>query len=198
MSLKKKILTYIAALAACTGAWQSVSAQSVGIKTNLVNDAFLSPNIAVEAAVAPKWTVELLGELNLWKVNHRSMKHAFLQPEARYWFCERFAGHFVGAHLIGGTYNFGNLDIDMKLFGTDYRKLRDSRYQGWAAGAGVAYGYAWPVSKHWNIEGEIGIGWLYTRYDRYPCDVCGTKIESNRAHNYFGLTKLSLSIVYLF
>lgn len=194
----KEILKWVAALAVILIPSLEGNAQVVGVKTNLVNDAFLSPNLAVEVGVAPRWTVELLGEMNLWKISGHSMKHMYVQPEVRYWFCQRFAGHFVGVHGLAGTYNFGNLDIDMKFLGTDFRKLKDSRYQGWAAGAGIAYGYAWPVHKHWNIEGEIGIGWVYTRYDRYPCEVCGTKLEDNRPHNYFGPTKLAINIVYLF
>lgn len=199
MRLKKRILACLAAVAALLGAAGNANAQDVALKTNLVNDGLLSPNAAIEVGVAPKWTIELLGEVNYWNKTYGAiMKHAFVQPEARYWFCQRFAGHFVGIHALGGTYNVGDMDIDMKFLGTDFRKLKDSRYQGWFAGAGIAYGYAWPVHKHWNIEGEVGIGWTYTRYDRYPCTVCGTKIEDNRPHNYFGLTKLAISIVYLF
>ena len=80
----------------------------------------------------------------------------------------------------------------------DFRKLLDNRYQGWGAGAGIAYGYAWPVHRHWNIEAEIGFGWIYTRFDSYPCAECGRKIDSDRPHNYVGPTKAALNIVYLF
>ena len=95
-------------------------------------------------------------------------------------------------------YNFGNINFPVNALGSDFRDLKDNRYQGWAAGAGIAYGYAWPVHKHWNIEAEIGIGWLYTRYDRYPCAVCGNKTAENVPHNYYGPTKAAVSVVYLF
>ena len=62
----------------------------------------------------------------------------------------------------------------------------------------MAYGYAWPVHKHWNVEAEIGIGWIYTRFDSFPCKDCGKKIDSDRVHNYVGPTKAALNIVYLF
>ncbi len=198
MRLKKIVIAWVAAVAAIVVPSLECHSQVVGLKTNLVNDGFLSPNLALEVGIAKRWTVELLGEMNLWKIKDHSMKHLYVQPEVRYWLCQRFAGHFFGVHGLAGTYNYGNLDIDMKFLGTDFRKLKDSRYQGWAAGAGIAYGYAWPVHKHWNIEGEIGIGWIYTRYDRYPCEVCGTKIEDNKPHNYFGPTKLAINVVYLF
>ena len=59
---------------------------------------------------------------------------------------------------------------------TDARKLKDSRYQGWFVGAGVAYGYAWILGRHWNLEAEIGIGYSYTRYDRFRCTGCGREV----------------------
>lgn len=172
-------------------------AQSVGLKTNLLNDAFLSPNIGVEVGLAPRWTLDVMTEGNFWTVDNRKWKHWFVQPEARYWFCQRFAGHFVGIHAIGGQYNFGNLKL-ADFLGSDLSKLRTQRYQGWGAGAGVAYGYAWPVAKHWNIEAEIGVGWIYTRFSSYPCAECGTKIDSNRPHNYVGPTKAAVNLVYVF
>ncbi len=173
-------------------------AQDVAIKTDLVNDALLSPNLGVEVGLAPKWSLDVRAELNAWSVNGHKWKHWFVQPEARYWFCQRFAGHFLCVHAIGGQYNFGHLGLNFKFLGSDFRKLLDNRYQGWGAGAGIAYGYAWPVHRHWNIEAEIGFGWIYTRFDSYPCAECGRKIDSDRPHNYVGPTKAALNIVYLF
>ncbi len=175
-----------------------VSAQDVAIKSNLLSDVAMSPNLGLEVGLAPKWTLNIAGQLNLWTVDNRKWKHYFVEPEIRYWFCERFAGHFMGIHAIGGEYNFGNLNIPYNLLGSNLRELKDKRYQGWAAGAGIDYGYAWPVHKHWNIEAVLGVGWIYTRYDAYPCAVCGTKLKDNKPHNYFGLTKFEINLEYLF
>jgi len=65
-------------------------------------------------------------------------------------------------------------------------------------GAGVAYGYTWILGRHWNLEAELGVGWIYTRFDKYPCAECGTKLYSRRPHNYVGPTKLALNLVYIF
>ena len=173
-------------------------AQKVGIKTNLIHDAILNPNLGVEIGVAPKWTLDITGQMNLWTINGHKWKHWLAQPEARYWFCERFAGHFLGLHALGGQFNVGNLRNSVKFLGTDFSKLTDRRYQGWAAGVGIGYGYAWPLSKHWSIEAEIGIGWVYTKSDSYPCATCGNKIDKKKVHNYVGPTKEAVSIVYVF
>lgn len=193
-----KILSTVVATVTAWLAMPAANAQDVALKTNLINDIALSPNIGVEVGLAPKWTLDMTAEMNLWKVDGRSWKHLYFQPEARYWFCQRFSGHFVGFHALGGIYNFGKLNLPFNMLGSNLKELKDKRYQGWAVGAGVVYGYAWPLHKHWNIEAALGIGWLYTRFDSYPCQICGTKIDRNKSHNYFGPTKLSVAVEYIF
>lgn len=172
--------------------------QSVALKSNLLYDAALSPNLGVEIGLAPRWTLDLSGNFNLWTVgNGHKWRHWLVQPEARYWFCQRFAGHFLGVHALGGQYNVGKLDLP-KFLNTDFRKLKDRRYEGWGVGAGVAYGYAWPLSRHWNIEAELGVGWIWTKFDSYPCAECGTRLSKDRTHNYFGPTKLAVNLEYVF
>ncbi|MDE7397707.1 MAG: DUF3575 domain-containing protein, partial [Muribaculum sp.] len=150
--------------------------------------------------LAPKWTLDVSCEFNAWDLSHgRKWKHWLLQPEGRYWFCDRFAGHFVGVHALGGQYNFGHLKNNIHHFlGSNLSKLSDYRYQGWYVGAGIAYGYDWVLGRHWNLEAEIGFGWVYTGYDKYKCAGCGKKVEADRHHNYVGPTKAAINIVYLF
>lgn len=173
-------------------------AKDFGIKTNLLYDATLTVNLGAELQVAPKWSIDLSGNLNAWTLSHqRRWKHWLIQPEARYWFCEGLGGHFVAAHLVGGQYNFGKIGIDHDFLGNEVSMLRDKRYQGWFAGAGIGYGYSWLLGKHWNLEAEIAIGWAYTKYDRFGCAGCG-KREGRGHHNYVGPTKAALSVVYVF
>lgn len=177
-------------------------AQTVGIKTNLLSDAGLSPNLGLEFGLAPKWTLDLTGEVNFWDVDSRRWRHWYVQPEARYWFCERFTGHFIGLHAMGGRYDIGNLGgvaINDKVLGTDFSVLKDGRARGWGFGAGFGYGYAWPVSKHWNIEAEIGVGWVWSKYREYPSLDSGVDRASRyKIHNYVGITKLAVNVEYLF
>lgn len=172
-------------------------AQTVGIKSNLLYDATASPNLGIEIGLAPKWTIDISGNLNAWTIDNRRWKHWFVQPEARYWFCDRFAGHFLAVHAIGGKYNFGNLPGGFKFLGSDFRNLNDHRYQGWGVGGGIAYGYAWVLGKHWNLEAEIGVGAIYTKYDVFDCESCSRKVGDGH-HVYYGPTKLALNIEYLF
>lgn len=197
-----RIRRYVLSLCIATlfvGIGNRVAAQDFALKSNLVADGLMNINLGAEVGIAPRWTIDVSGEFNGWTLSHgRRWKHWAVQPEGRYWFCDRFAGHFVGIHAHGGQYNIGGFDGKYNLFGTDARKLKNSRYEGWFVGAGVAYGYAWILGRHWNLEGEIGVGYSYTRYDRYRCAGCGKKLENNKSHNYVGPTKAAVNLVYTF
>ena len=54
-----------------------------------------------------------------------------------------------------------------------------------------------PVTRHFNIEASIGIGYDYIKYDKFRCGECGERLKSGHT-NYFGPTKLALSFMYVF
>lgn len=189
-----KIATSLIMLAASV----PVMAQNVVLKTNIAADVLLSPAIGIETGLAAKWTLDVSGQVNAWNINSHRWRHWLVQPEARYWLCDSFQGHFFGVHALGGQFNVGNIKNSIKFLGTDFSSLSHFRHQGWMAGAGIAYGYAWILSRHWNLEAEIGMGWIFSRYDVYPCAECGTKSASGKTHNYVGPTKIALNLVYLF
>lgn len=204
----KKILIILSLLVMAV---PTVKSQNVNIKTNLLYDVLLSPTLGVEVGLAPKWSMDISGTLNSWNISNRRWKQWMVQPEARYWFCQRFSGHFLALHAMGGQYNFGNFgnfepntpnisqyDKHLMFLGTDLGQLWNYRLQGWFAGAGVAYGYTWILDRHWSLEAEIGVGWLYTRYDKFNCVGCGKKVEEDKVHNYVGPTKAALNIIYVF
>lgn len=190
-----RLFTVMAMALLCLG---HTRAQSHAIKTNLLSDLTLTPQIAYETRVAAKWTIQLQGTINDWTVNGHRWKQWNLMPEGRYWFCQTFSGHFIGAHLLGGQFNWGNLDMDLKLLGTDFSQLKDHRFQGWMGGGGLLYGYSWIVDRHWNIEALIALGWIYSHYDTYECADCGQKVASGQHHNYVGPTQAAVNLIYTF
>lgn len=187
------------ALMMCLLSCLTARSQDVAIKTNLLYDATATINLGAEFGLSPKWTLDVSGNYNGWTFSdNKKWKHWLVQPEARYWFCNKMMGGFLGLHLLGGQYNIGNIDADFKLLGTDFGELKNHRYEGWMAGVGIAYGYSWALARHWNIEAEIGVGYVFSQYDKYECAKCGEKIESDKTHNYFGPTKLALNLIYVF
>lgn len=177
----------------------SGSAQDFAVKTNLLYDMTATLNVGVEAAVSDQWTADVSANYHGWTLREGvKYKHWLLQPEARYWLCDSFSGHFFGLHGILGQYNFGGLENDLSLFGVDFSPLSDYRFQGWAVGAGLAYGYDWILSRHLNVEAEIGAGIIYTEYDQFQCVGCGKRVVVGEPYYYVGLTKAALSLVYIF
>lgn len=177
----------------------SVSAQKVAMKSNLLYDVTSTINLGVEYRLAPVWSLDLSGNYNGWTFSEgKKYKHWMVQPEMRRWFCETFNGHFVGAHLLGGEYNMGNIGVNLKFFGSNFSDLRENRHDGWYAGAGLTYGYFWLLSRHWNMEAVLGLGYIYSRYDVYGCAKCGQKKEEDKSNNYWGPTKVALNLIYTF
>jgi opacity protein-like surface antigen len=180
------------------GGTSRVSAQDWAIKTNIVYDATATVNLGVEVGLAPKWTLDISGNFNAWSKNEATKwKHWFAQPEARYWFCDRFSRHFIGVHAITGAFNFGGINNNISFLGSDFSVLKDKRYQGYAYGAGVAYGFAFMLSEHLNLELEVGLGYMYLDYEVFNCSNCGRRIGYGD-HHYVGPTKAAVNLVYLF
>ena len=174
-----------------------VNAQQVALKTNLLYDATTTPNIGMEIGIDKKHTIQAFYGLNPWKFGHgedqKFVKHWVVNPEFRYWFCHRFNGSFVGIHAFGGQYNAYGIKPP---FGW-WDELEHYRHEGWFVGGGIAYGYQWVLSRHWNFEASIGVGAAYITYDSFNCGICGAKIGDGDKI-YVGPTKAALSILYMF
>ncbi len=190
--MKKRLLTTVLI-------WTLVMtgfAQNIAVKTNALYLATTTPNIGVEGAIGNKSTVQLFYGLNPWKQSggdQSSLRHWLLMPEYRYWFCETFNGWFMGVHLMGGEFNVSSVKLPLGIFPS----LENHRYEGWYAGGGITGGYQWVMSKHWNFEASMGLGYDYIKYDKFKCGTCGEKLKSGHT-NYFGVTKVALSLLYIF
>ena len=81
-----KLKFYIPLLLGLLFSVTNVKAQDVAIKTNLLYDATATVNIGVEVGIAPKWTLDISGNLNAWNIDEDTKwRHWLAQPEARYW-----------------------------------------------------------------------------------------------------------------
>lgn len=170
--------------------------RTLSVKNNLLYDATLTPNLGVEVAVGERSSLQLFYGLNPWHGYHglKRLQHWSLMPEYRYWLSgQQFRGWFTGLHAVGGEYNVGGVKLPFGLF----KPLRYNHYEGWYAGGGLTLGHAWQLSDHWNLEAALGLGYIYTHYDRYENRECGLLLESGPYH-YFGPTKLALNLAYVF
>ena len=171
------------------------SAQQVVIKNNLLYDATSTPNLSLEFGLNKKQTFDVqvgFNPFDLDKQANKKFKHIAIQPEWRYWTCERFNGLFFGIHAHAGRFNVSN----MKFPGGIRHTLEKNRYEGWFVGAGVGMGYQLVLNRRWSLEAEVGAGYAYLDYDKFRCNTCGN-LEASKTKDYFGLTKAALSVVYV-
>ncbi len=145
-------------------------------------------NLEAEVGLGQKTSLALSGLYNPWTFRDDKMMHlGALQPEFKYWFCERFEGHFIGIHAHGAQF-----------FGDFWGLSRNNkRYDGYLVGAGISWGYDWILSNHWNLEVECGVGVNHTWYKESECLPC-MKASERKTKTFFSPTKLAISFVYLF
>ena len=187
--MKRYLIIAVLVLVASVG---SASAQVAGVKTNALYWATATPNVGFEFAMAERWTAEIEGGYNPWTLSaekNMKVKHWLVSPEFRYWFCESFQGHFIGLNGNYTMFNIGGVPIPVY-------NLEDTRIQGWAAGAGLTYGYAFPIARRWNLELTLGYGVWYTEYDQFESRKCGLFQEEVKKWA-LGPTALGVSFIFM-
>ena len=189
------LILFLAGISTVTG-----FSQDVGLKVNLLYGATATPNLGLELGLGKRTSLDFLVGYNPFNnealsstdnIGKKKLVHVLVQPEFRYWLCERFNGHFFGLHGTYASYNIAKYDIP-GLFEKEWR------YEGYAVGAGLGYGYHWIWNKHWGMEFNVGVGYLYMKYDKYPCKACVPAEEENVVKHYFGPTKAGISLVFVF
>lgn len=189
----KIILKFFLVILALATSLSFSYAQKVAIKNNLLYDATVTPNLALEIAMSRKMTLEMAAGLNFFDFSdNKKNKHFLVQPELRWWTCDVFNGHFFGLHGHVAQFNVGGWDIPVGRLKT----FRDNRYQGYLYGGGLSYGYQWLLRPRWNLEASIGGGYARIHYEKYPCTTCGTKLDEGHT-NYLGVTKAAVSLIYI-
>ena len=175
---------FVVILACVLFPFQDASAQRIALKTNALEYLILSPNLTMEARLSRKMSLQLgiTGNPITRPIADYKMTNFRVEPELRYWFNRPMAKHFVALSTTAGTYSL---------------QLKDHFISGDVFAAGLSYGYALVLGRHWNFEAEIGAGYVHAWYDKFDCDECGRKIASGGT-NYVGITKIGLSLLYIF
>ena len=162
----------------------SILSQEIALRTNALSWATTTVNLGAEFKISPRLTAgtDIMYKGWTFLSDNRKMGGFLVQPEIKYWFCIPFYKHFMGLHAHYGQYNGG---------------FSKYRYQGDLYRIGISYGYQWIMSKHWNIEANIGVGYARVKYEQFECKTCGEKVSEGHK-NYLGPTKAAISLIYLF
>lgn len=162
------------------------------LKTNLLFDAALMPNIELEIPIGKRWSLNAEYMFPWWRINDDRYCLQVLMGglEGRYWLGKRekrevLTGHFMGLYAGGGKY-----DLQWNTNG----------YQGeFFIAAGLSYGYAHSIARNLRLEYNIGVGMLRTNYRHYHArDNHRTLLwQENGEYTWLGPTKLKISLVWL-
>lgn len=166
----------------------------MALRTNLLYDATLSPNLGVDVRVDSAWTVGLLVGINAWDIDkekNKKWRHALFSLRARKFRDFLFHKGYYEADFIYSHYNVGNTKIPFGL----YSAVKDRRLQGDLFALGGKYGYSWILSRTWRIEAEAGVAVGYAWFKEYDCDHCGTYY--GKGDRIFLLPQLGINVVYI-
>ena len=163
----------------------------MAVKTNMLYDAALVPNIGVEFHLGKGWTIGGNWMYAWW---HSDTKHNYWRIyggdlDVRKYFGKKakekpLTGHHLG--LYGGIVTY-----DFELGGKGY--LGDK----WSYHAGIEYGYSLPVAKRLTMDFGIGIGYLGGEYEEYKPIDNHYVWQATKQRHWFGPTKAEISLVWL-
>ena len=163
-----------------------IAKRYVSVKTNFAYWAGAVANLSADIQLHRKLSLELPFDWSLWDIEREhGVRLVLFQPEVRWWMKNVDKGHFVGVHAHAGVFNV---------------KWKDIRYQTAGRpllGAGLTYGYSLPFSEHWGAEFLLGVGYANMKFDEFYNIDNGAKICTDEL-NYWGITKLGISLVYRF
>lgn len=191
MKLKKALIVFL--FLPFVGSLPSFG-QHLAISNNLLFDAAGILSAGVEMPLSKKTSLEAYGGLRPWKRKETSVHKSWMvQTQYRIWPCQVMNGFFIGPYAHFSQFNFGNTDLCFGLL----KGLKPNRYEGWLAGGGIGIGYEYALAKHWNLGADLGVGYTYIDYKKYDCEVCGI-LKDNDDYHYVGISKLGLSLIYVF
>ena len=171
------------------------------VKTNLLYDAVLIPNIGAELYIGGRLTLGAdvfytwfssdnrhrywQGYGGYFTIRHyfgHNSKHSSLNT--KHFYSKLFSGHHLGLYVLALTY-----DVEFGGRGYQADKL------GW--GGGLEYGYSLPIGRRLNLDFSLGIGYQSGDYKTYdPIDDHYVWQSTNKRH-YFGPTKAEVSLKWL-
>lgn len=166
------------------------AASYFALKSNLLYDALLVPNLSLEASSGSGWTLAAGGMLAWWSkdAKHRYWRIYGGDLEIRKYFGTLSKSKPLQGHHLGIYGDFLTYDFEFGAKG----------YQSKATyAAGIKYGYSHPIANRLNLDFALGIGYLHSNYKTYvPKDGCYVYQETKK-RKWLGPTQAEISLVWL-
>ena len=166
------------------------SSSYFALKSNLLYDALLVPNLSLEASIGSGWTLGAGGMFAWWSkdAKHRYWRIYGGDLEIRKYFGTLSKSKPLQGHHLGIYGDFLTYDFEFGAKG----------YQSKATyAAGIKYGYSHPIANRLNLDFALGIGYLHSNYKTYvPKDGCYVYQETKKL-KWLGPTQAEISLVWL-
>ena len=163
----------------------------LALRTNILYDVALIPNLGVEVNLGHQWTVGA-DYVGTWLSS--DSRHRYWQCYGGYVSLRRYFGsqvqqrHFTGHHI--GVYGLG-LTYDVEFGGRGYQ----AAHLGF--GGGVEYGWSTRIGRRLNIDLSIGLGFQGGEYKEYvPQDGQYLWRATENLH-WWGPTRAEVSLKWL-
>lgn len=169
------------------------------IKTNMLYDALLVPNVGVEFSLGKRWSVAADWMYGWWSRNksHRYWRVYGGGLTVRKYFGAKAAKKPLQGHHIG--INAQMLTYDIEFGGKGYMggKPGGTLWDRMNYTIGAEYGYSMPVARRLNIDFSLAAGYMGGRYYEYtPLD--GHYVwQATKNRKWIGPTKVEVSLVWL-
>lgn len=123
------------------------------LRTNALYWLGLMPNLGVEWRPSERVGIVVNGGYAMWKKDSWEHNWAgwFVAPEVRIYLGEKM-NWFVGPQLLAGSFNL---------------KPGDKGYQGDVLAGGVMGGYRMKLSRCWDVDFTLGVGYVHLEYESY-------------------------------
>ena len=165
-------------------------ASYLALKSNLLYDALLIPNLSLEASISGGWTLGAGGMFAWWSkdAKHRYWRIYGGDLEIRKYFGTLSKSKPLQGHHLGIYGDFLTYDFEFGAKG----------YQSKGTyAAGIKYGYSHPIANRLNLDFALGIGYLHSNYKTYvPRDGCYVYQETKK-RKWLGPTQAEISLVWL-
>lgn len=171
----------------------------VGLKTNLIYDALLVPNIGLEFYIGDGWSVGGNWMYAWWNNDRRHFYWRVYGGEIglrKYW-GTRAAGKPLSGHHIGFYGQMLTYDFEFGNRGYIGGRPGGSLWDKSNYGGGIEYGYSLPITRKLNLDFSLGVGYLGGTYYTYtPLEGRYVYKDIKKCH-WFGPTKIEVSLVWL-
>lgn len=171
----------------------------MAIKTNMLYDVAAVPNIGAEFYLGENFSIAANYAHAWWKSDAKNFYWRYYGADAsiRWWFgkasrIKPLQGHHIGLNYQILTYDFqlGNKGI---MAGMPNGNLADRANHIVA----LEYGYSLPIARRLNIDFAIGAGYHWGIFEEY-LPIEGHHVwQATKRRQYFGPTKLEVSLVWL-